>query len=598
MKRLLPCAAIMTALLAPGAGRAQIQTQAPSDATPTTVVVQGQKGTRRPAVWFRAESRHFIVYSDTRREDVTRLLNALEKFRYVLRSYLREDTIQDDAEPKTEITYLAHAQDLALIRPDGPDYAIGLYSACADADIGVGVYMYADQSRSLPLEKQPDNEGLGYMLEAYARHYSYQHSDLRQPTWFIDGFAHYFSTVRFDGNEAIVGMAPAAFARYFNLIGNVTTYSLDYRDVLQQKEDNGRNAAGPSGVRNEYQARAWLLTHYILSSPDNRRRFAAYLSETAAGQSPVAAWKAAFGMTPGQLDNALWRYRLHDLQALKLVFKALPDADISFQSLPASAQSVELWRTALRTCPSVAYGRVLLTRLRAEAPRFPDSDLAQLSLARAEIAWGDPNAALPYLTKVTKGASTDAEAFTLLGRAHIALAMSSSGSARRTQLDQALSALGRASVFDPGSPETGWWFYRAVALGGRMSEDGAAAILTAWKTAPDVDLYALHAGLALAWLGRKDEALEALRTVADNPRDPALAATAQVWIDRLGAGMDKDALVDAMGMQASDPDQMQWTLASADIVAAVKAAADAQDANDAMSTADPQSDQDSQLPGN
>lgn len=596
MKPLLACAALMTALLAPGAGQAQEHAQI--DATPTTVVVQGQKGARRPSVWFRAESQHFVIYSDTRHEDVTTLLNALEKFRYVLRSYLREDTTHDDAEPKTEITYLAHEQDLELIRPDGPDYAIGLYSACADADIGVGVYMYADQSRSLPLEKQPDNEGLGYMLEAYARHYSYQHSDLRQPTWFIDGFAHYFSTARFDGNEAIVGMAPAAFARYLNLIGNVTTYSLDYNDVLQQKEDNGHNAAGPSGVRNEYQARAWLLTHYILSSPDNRRRFEAYLSEIAAGQSPVAAWKAAFGMTPGQLDNTLWRYRLNDLKALKLVFKALPDADISFQSLPASAQSVQLWRTALRTGPSAAYGRVLLTRLRAEAPKFPDSDLAQLSLARAEIEWGDPNAALPYLTKATAGASSDAEAFTLLGRAHLALAKTLDGPARKNQLEQAMLALGRASVLDPGSSETGWWFYRAAALSGQMSDDGAAAILTAWKAAPDVDLYALHAGLALAWLGRKDEAMDALRTVADNPRDPALAAAAQVWIDRLGAGVDKAALAAAMGTQAPDASQPQWTLASGDIVAAVKAAADAQDANDAMSTADPQDDQDSQLPGN
>lgn len=592
MKILLFCAAAL-AMLPPCMAQAQ------TGAAPTTVVVQGQKGARRPAVWFRAESQHFVIYSDTRREDVTTLLNALEKFRYVLRSYLREDAAGDDAGPKTEITYLAHEQDLDVIRPGGPDYAIGLYSACQDADIGVGVHMYADQVKALPLEKQPDNEGLGYIFEAYARHYSYQHSDLRQPTWFIDGFAHYFSTARFDGNEAIVGMAPAAFARYLDLIGAATTYSLDYRDVLQQKEDNGRNAAGPSGVRNEYQARAWLLTHYILSSPDNRRRFAAYLAAVAAGQPPVAAWKTAFAMTPGQLDQALWRYRLRDLQAMKLVFKSLPAAAISFQALPASARSIQLLRTALRACPDAAYGHSLLTRLRAEAPKFPDSDLAQLTLARAEIEWGDPNAALPYLTRATAGASTDAEAFVLLGRADIALAAGLEERARQARLEQAMQALGRASVLDPAAPETGWWFYRAVALSGRMSEDGAAAILSAWRGAPDVDLYALHAGLALAWLGRTDEALAALRTVADNPRDPALAPMAQGWIGRLNAGVDKAALVAGMGAAPpADAGQTQWTLAGADIFAAVKAAADAQDANDALSTADPQSDQDSQLPDN
>src|ERR1043165_4047848 len=50
------------------------------------VEVAGRKTELSP--WFRAESPHFVVYSDTREEDVAPLLDNLAKLDRLLRAYL------------------------------------------------------------------------------------------------------------------------------------------------------------------------------------------------------------------------------------------------------------------------------------------------------------------------------------------------------------------------------------------------------------------------------------------------------------------------------------------------------------------------------
>jgi hypothetical protein len=49
------------------------------------VEVAGKKGDL--SAWVRAESQRFVVYSDAREEDVTQLLDNLEKLDHVLRLY-------------------------------------------------------------------------------------------------------------------------------------------------------------------------------------------------------------------------------------------------------------------------------------------------------------------------------------------------------------------------------------------------------------------------------------------------------------------------------------------------------------------------------
>ena len=558
----------------------------PAPASPTTVVVHGDK-VRKPHTWFRAESQHFVVYSDTRHSDVASLLSKLERFRFTLREFSQMDANGGDDGPKLELYYVDDEHALAAVDPEEPDYAIGLYTSCADGAQGFGVHMYYGEDPRVPLEKRPENEGLTYIFQAYARDFFYRHSSERAPLWFIDGYAQYFGTTKFDGDQAVIGMAPEALGKLLQRLGAGYLYSLDYADVLTGNDSDGNNDAGQAGIKNEFEARSWVLTHWILSSHENRAKFQAYIANLKAGQDKVKAFQAAFDLTPGQLNHTLWVY-LRTLQAAKLTFKSLPEADIGFTDMPDSADVLLLDQAALKSCPGAKYGHAILNRVRANAPKFPDSALAQLTLARAEIEFGDPNAALPWLERATRETPADGEAQYLLGRAELAIAKTASGDGQAAAYARANAAFGKAAEADPKSPAVAYGFYRSAVLSShQIGEDAAGAAVLAHQEAPQVDAYTYHAGLVFAHLGRRDEALAALHTVADNPRPSVWAPLARHWLAKLeGGAWDADIVTAA---QADDPEapkgafdgQADWTYASADVLQALDQAVANQAASDA-----------------
>ena len=562
--------------------RAQQVTGVTTPPAPTTIVVHGDK-VKRPHTWFRAESQHFIVYSNTRHSDVAGLLSKLERFWFTLREFSQVDLNPPADTPKQELYYLDDEHALATVDPEAPQYAIGLYTAAADGAMGFGVHMYYGEDARVPLEKRPENEGLSYIFQAYARDFFYRHSPQRTPVWFIDGYAQYFSTTRFDGDQAVVGMAPGALGTLLQRLGAGYLYSLDYADVLVGNDSDGRNEAGAAGLENEFEARSWVLTHWILSNHDNLAKFQAYIAATRDGEDRVKAFKRVFGLTPGELNHTLWLY-LRKLQALKMTFKSLPEADISFTDLPDSADQLLLAQAALKSDPGSQYGHTLLGQVRAAAAKFPDSELAQLTLARAEILYGDPNTVLPWLEKTTQATPKDAEAQYLLGRAEMATGAYA----------KAVATFAHAAEADPKSPAIAYGFYRASLLGTRtIDEDAAGAAVLAYQEAPQVDAYAYHAGLVYAHLDRRDDALAALHTVADNPRPSVWAPLAKSWLAKLdGTPADGDLLV---AMAAADPEapkggfdgQADWTFASADVLQALDDAVANQAASDAgLSTPD------------
>ncbi len=357
--------------------------------------------------------------------------------------------------------------------------------------------------------------------------------------------------------------------------------------MLVGNDSNGHNEAGQAGIKNEFEARSWVLTHWILSSHDNLVKFQAYLTATRAGEDRVKAFQRIFGLTPGQLNHTLWLY-LRKLEAVKMTFKSLPEADVGFTDLPDSADRLLLTQAALKSCPGSKYGQTLLGRARADAPKFPDSELAQLTLARAEILYGDPNAALPWLQKATQDTPKDAEAQYLLGRAELAVAQKASADAQASAYARANAAFEKAADADPKSPEVAYAFYRAQVLSThRIDQDAAGAALLAYQEAPQVDAYAYHAGLVYAHLGRRDDALAAMHQVADNPRPSIWAPLAKKWLGKIdGGAWDADIVTAA---QADDPaapkggfnGQADWTYASADVLQALDDAVNNEAAADA-----------------
>lgn len=536
-------------------------------AADTSVVVTGQ---RNASDWLRVESQHFIVYSDTSNDDVVQLLNQLEKLDYMLRIYTKPFFKSTGAEPKLTFYYYNRATDLNALALSQPANAIGLYSSCAAGVQGFGVQLSRLQPLSnADLPKTPPDEGLSYLFEAYTRHFIYRYTDLRAPTSFIDGLAQYFASARFTDNQMSVGRTPQNVGRYLAFLDRGNRYSLDYKDVLEQNDTRGINPAKEPGVKLEFAARSWNLTHYMLSSEDKRKRMVSYLAAVYRDVPVTQAFEQAYGIKVGELSTVMWRHRLQSIQVLQVDVPELPVAQMEFTSLPKSSGDFVLAEAALKSCPGRAAGEALLRDLRAAAAQYPSNDYAQRTLARAQVDWGDPHDALAYLQAAT--GKPDAEAFYLLGLAHL----------RLSQFDAARENLQRSLALRPASAEAAHALH-LLGLRTSASPDDATlqAAVTAWDNAHEVSTLARAAGLAYAYVGDVPRARNAFKLMAQNIREPVWSDWGRKWLDKLAQGglTEQEVLAEMRVQPAADSAFREWTIANAVVMQEVEVKAGLQNA--------------------
>ncbi|MCR6658806.1 MAG: hypothetical protein NVV72_05450 [Asticcacaulis sp.] len=571
------------------AGTASAQSPPPANPDSTTVIVQGEKP-GHPHPWLKAESPHFTVYSDTSRGHVRELLENLERFRYVLNSLSHIDEEPAGA-PKFTLYYLADAEDLAIVNPERPNRAAGLYEACEEGVQGFAVYQPGPAYAEHNAAEQPENEGQTLIFQAYARYFFRSHFPQRAPLWYIEGYARYVSTMRFEDKTAILGLPPYSTDAYLRGLDTRYPSRLDYKDVLNDNDwfSNRRGETGAlqndvAAKRNrqrvtdqgpaelarsenvrlaaEFTSRSWLLTHWILSSPERAQKLAAYDAAVQAGESRVDAFSRLFGSSAISLDVVLRKYLLKELKPGRMAVPGLPLPDVTFDDLPISADNLMLEDAALQGCPSAAYGRRLLGDIRNEATGHPDNPVAQMVLSRAEILYGDPGAALPWLQKTALANPSDFEAGYLLGRAELKLAETSDNPDAYVAAE---SALTRASGLQPNAAINAFWYYRVRVSGNdHIEADAAGAAVLAWRLAPEVDAYVFQAALVHGQAGDTATAQRLFNQLATDPRPGPWAKPAKAWLARLKAGAGKADFLAAIVSPAT-PDggwqgQVDWTL--------------------------------------
>jgi hypothetical protein len=593
MRLVLAAHAITAALYLLTAGYACAQQQ-PAPTNLERVTVAGRKGEVSP--WFRAESQRFVVYSDAREDDIAQLLDNLEKLDHLLRIYTQPAGKVEQPEPKLTLYYASRLSALREVDGSGPVNAVGLYSSCASGVQGFGVVLERIPTlRDEQLDKAPLDETLSPAFEAYARHFLYRHTDIRTPASFIDGFAQYFSSVRFSDKQMVVGRTPPAIGQYLHFLSEGRRYSLEYDDVLQNRLDTAHSYGGAAGVRLEFEAKSWLLTHYMLSSDENRKRLSRYLVFVERGVSPTTAFERAFDVKKGDVGQVMWRYGLSSVKVLRVAMPTLPAARVRFHALPLAAGEFLLAEAALKSCPSQPAGEALLKQVAGLAARFPGDERARLTLSRAQIDWGNPQDALPALEAAVVADDANVEAWTLLGTARLRLAGRSEGDARRAHLQAALGHLRRARALNPQSPEAALAVFKAEVA--TTEEPGSAAlqgVISAWQASRDVDALARSAALAYAYAGNGDAAYQALGSLAESAGDSPQARWARQWQGRLSTGVARrDILAEMRRDPLRDTPFKEWTVDKKSAMQAAELAAGLEGAQSFM-----QQQADSQRQGN
>ncbi len=364
------------------------------------------------AEWLRAETDHFIVYGDTSEGSLRRYAQKVERFDALLRTYY---PIQTDHEiPKLEIFMAEGRRDMNRMSPGISEGVAGYYSPNSGR-----IYTIVDTRSSM---------GDVVVFHEYAHHFMFQMRANAYPSWFVEGFAEYYSTATLTNDRIQFGRHNPG--RMNSLMNGFNSWA-KIEDVLKWRIPNsGRFPA------HLYYAQSWAMTHYFMSTPDRTQMLGRYLSAVAGGEDSIVAMQAATGRTPSQLQDDIWRYIsgsinimspqiaiIHPEVAISRLSKAQADAiwlDVRLDNAPIrlpaeeevedGAQTDAQKARRARARREAAENRAELIRSAfALGERHADSDVGRLLTARAHRLSQRPDLALAALTPSLDASTNNAQ---------------------------------------------------------------------------------------------------------------------------------------------------------------------------------------------
>ncbi|MBW3558589.1 MAG: DUF1570 domain-containing protein [Proteobacteria bacterium] len=434
------------------------------------------------AAWRRAESAHFVVYSEGGDGALRAYVDELEVFDGLLR---REFGVRPDEAGSGKLTiYLVDGLgDLRRVWPDLQRSVTGFYSAGTD-----DIYAVASTGR----------EAAHTIQHEYMHHFMLQHRPYPYPAWLVEGVAEYWATTDIARDAVTVGK----FDRNRALgLANLPWLPLDV--VLGRRPEELRD----SQAQGMYYAQAWLLTHYLARDPKRRPQLLAYMTAVGEkGADPVKAMETATGMSVRALEDQLRRYFTGRIVSERYaVTGQRKTAPMTVSVMPPSADELLLESQALKRTLSPAEGAAMLAKVRAAAVRHGADRLARLALARAELAYGDRAAGDAALGAYLKTNLDDAEALTVLAESKLDAA-EKDGARRNALHNEARRLLNRAYKAEPRRYQTIYALARARSNAPDYPTDADLETLAvAHELAPQVA--AIRLQTAQVALRRNDRAL-------------------------------------------------------------------------------------------
>ena len=388
------------------------------------------------AQWKRAESEHFVVYSDGSERSLREYTAQLERFDALLTTHFGGASKEARRLP---VYLVGDGRALRVAVPGLPTGIAGYYST---SDTDVFAVLVRGESDDI-------------LLHEYSHHVMARAGDVPYPGWFREGFAEYFATA------SVTERGEASFG----LPGPGRLYALHRNSWLPMDavlRADGSLAIDSDTGRGMYYAQSWALTHWLLADTGRIRNLSAYVTAVNGGRDPVEAWQSIFAMTPDQLTAALRSHVRGRLSYAKLDMPPISPV-ITVTTLSPAADVVLLPMINARSWnPDAVDGPALLATLRAAATRFPDDPLALVAVARAEMRWGDGTAAETALTRALARQGDQVEGRVLMADLAIERGAEASDDAERTrQRDLAQDFIDRALAADPAD-------YMAHAAQGRF----------------------------------------------------------------------------------------------------------------------------------
>ncbi len=320
--------------------------------------------TAAQADWYRASSKHFVVYSDDSERDVRDYTTQLEQFDQAIRRW--HVAPENPRGESARVTVFVLPDQAAVGKLAGRSSVAGFYRPSAGESVAFAPRAGTDGSGDLGAR--------AVLFHEYAHHWMLTNwTDAALPPWFVEGFAELHATAMFRGNKIIFGAVPL-YRRYS--IGQMNAMPMD----RLLKFDVGK--LDPIETDALY-SHGWALTHYLTFDPVGRKQLAAYIGALNSGKAGNPAKLIGDGRT---MDMQLSQYvRRKQLPSAAFDVDTLAIGMIDVRKLSAAeAATVPAMILSKRGVNAGSASKALDLARRVAAP-YPADAFAQNELAEAEF---------------------------------------------------------------------------------------------------------------------------------------------------------------------------------------------------------------------
>lgn len=471
-----------------------------------------------PGRWLRAESDHFVVYSDRTEIQLRQYVAMLEDFDGILR--LLHQRTGAETPRKLPVYMVANTFQLRRVYPGASENIAGIYSASL-GDIFVTA-IRSDGGRGSV--SQDDT-----VLHEYVHHFMLQYFPNAYPSWLVEGLAEYYSVVDLTPKKVVIG-TPNQSRSYSLFSGRWVSMP----DLLGKR---------PSELKGEeifsFYAQSWLLTHYVWSDKARGAKLTEYIQMLQSGGDPMQSWTKVYGDDAEGLEKTLRAYLHTRLSGLGITRPPPPAPQIAVSRMPAGADDLILELQQLKHGVDDKEGERLLARIREAAAKRPTERYSRRVLGRAECELGDRAVGEKILKTLLDETPDDVEALQALAYSRMAAVDKAEYAEMKAGYAEAGRYLLRAHRVDPDNYLTLYGYARSRSLEGEPSRNTLEVIHRAAALAPQDASIRMYAAQLFIQAGQYGAGREMLAPVAADPHGGGSAKAAAELLKTLEGKADR-----------------------------------------------------------
>lgn len=475
------------------------------------------------ADWHEASTDHFVVYSDDSPERLERFATQLERFDKALR--VMRKLADEPAGDANRVTVYVVGGASTVARLAGSSNVAGFYRARAGGSMAVVPRRAGTDALDLSAQAILLHEYTHHLMLSLWPHAAF-------PSWFVEGYAEFHATARFEKDGAVSFGLPPQYRGYGLLAGNALP-----AEKLLTAESRKLNDEQRDGL----YGRGWLLTHFLTFGGNRPNQLVAYLAAINQGKPPLDAGTETFGDLK-KLDRELERYKIGKFMGRTVPASLFALGPVKIRKLtPGEAATMDVRIVSKNGVNEKTAPGVYAQARKAAAP-FPNDPGAQIVLAETAYDAGDHTEAEAAADRAIAVNPKAIDAFVYKAMARMAVAAKKGDQSKETW-SAIRKIIGTANRLDPDDPEPLTLFYRSFAESGQApTKNARLGLYTAFALGPQDRELRMNAAVSYLQEDNKAMARELLKPLAYDPHSRGLAKAASDLIAAIDAGKGAEAL--------------------------------------------------------